>query len=77
MFLELEQFAPELVPTEIARARHFEEGLRPQIRIGVRHFKFKTLAKVVDIAKLIEVDIYTIQQELNRAYQLLPIFSCM
>ena len=35
-FEELSHFAPSLVTTEMERARRFEEGLRPNMKVGVR-----------------------------------------
>ena len=34
-FIELAEFASTIVPTNLAKARHFEMGLRPLIHLGV------------------------------------------
>ena len=53
-FEELSQFGPGLVTTEMERARRFEEGLRPNIKVGVRTHQLPTYRKVVNLAKIME-----------------------
>ena len=53
-FEELSYFAPGLVTTEIERARRFEQGLRPNIRMGVRTHRLPTYREVVNLAKIME-----------------------
>ena len=53
-FEELSHFAPSLMTTEMERARRFEEGLRPNIRVGVRTHQLSTYREVVNLAKIME-----------------------
>ena len=53
-FEELSYFAPGLVTTEIERARRFEQGLRPNIRVGVRTHHLSTYREVVNLTKIME-----------------------
>ena len=53
-FEELSYFAPGLVTIEIERARRFEQGLRPNIRVGVRTHRLPTYRELVNLAKIME-----------------------
>lgn len=53
-FEELMRFAPELVPDDFAKARRFEDGLRPSIREKVVILKLQRYADVVDRALIAE-----------------------
>ena len=62
-FIELSEFAPEMVPTDTARVRRFEMGLRPMIRFGVRSQRLRTLREVGHVARIVDADVLAMQQE--------------
>ena len=53
-FEELMRFAPELIPDDNAKARRFEEGLRPQIKEKVMMLKLDRYTDVVERALMAE-----------------------
>ncbi|XP_024195741.1 uncharacterized protein LOC112198877 [Rosa chinensis] len=55
-FTELSRYAPELVSTEAKKARKFEHGLRPNIRLKVSVLRLPTYAEVLERALIVEAD---------------------
>ena len=62
-FIELSEFAPEMVPTDMAHVRRFEMGLRPMIIFGVRSQRLCTLKDVGHVVRIVEADVLAMQQE--------------
>ena len=60
-YIELAEFAPALIPTEASRARRFEMGLCPIIRLGVRPLGLRTFKDVCRVAKVVEADLLAVQ----------------
>ena len=53
-FIALARFALNLIPNEVEKARRFEEGLLPEIRLLLCADQFPTMQQVVAKAMLIE-----------------------
>ena len=74
-FIELAEFAPTIVPTDLTKARRFEMGLRPLIRLGVRPLQLRTLREVCRVAKIVETDLLAVYLEFETQGQVLYMYG--
>ena len=61
-FNRLSNFAPQLVATEIDRAKRFRSGLNPSIKLGLATCKAQTYGEILDEALLLEKSLHELRQ---------------